>query len=278
MEKEIKLYGKVFFIGDIKVITGLTIGSGDEGISIGGVDKLIIRNPINGKPYIPGSSIRGKMRSLLERAENLTQNYKIQDIYIHLCNAKDNDEKDNDKNKYEECDVCQIFGISGENKFAKPTRLIIRDVTFNEDSLPIEVKWEATIDRVTSAAVPRSMQRVPEGTVFKGFEFCYSVYEEKDLLRLKKLFKAMQLLEDDYLGGSGSRGSGKIKFEKIAVECRPVNDYGNKNGRKKYNESDAPMCSLEKLLEKQDCIINWLAKELKLRGENNEDNCIQAQP
>lgn len=269
MEREIKLYGKVFVMGDIKVITGLTIGSGDDGVNIGGVDKVVIRNPLTNQPYIPGSSIRGKMRSLLERAENLEQNNKIQDIYIHVCNKQDN---------YEKCDVCQVFGISGENKFAKPTRLIIRDVTLNEDNLSTEIKWEATIDRVTSGAVPRSMERVPEGTIFKDFEFCYGIYEKEDLSRLKIIFKAMQLLEDDYLGGSGSRGSGKVRFTDIKVECRPACDYGSNNGRKKYNESDKSIGTMEKLLEKQDCIVGWIEKEFNLRGENHENDCIQTQP
>jgi CRISPR-associated protein Csm3 len=86
-----------------------------------------------------------------------------------------------------------------------------------------EVKWEATIDRITSAAVPRQNERVPPGALFSPFELVYSLYDlngegvKNDVIWLTQVFKAMELLEDDYLGGYGSRGAGKIAFKNIKV-------------------------------------------------------------
>jgi len=135
------------------------------------------------------------------------------------------------------CDVCQVFGVPGERDFATPTRLVVRDAFLSDESaqklenaqtdLPYtEVKTEVSIDRVTSAANPRQMERVPAGAVFCQAEMVFSLYEgegcsaKEDLNRLNVLLEGMQLLEEDYLGGLGSRGSGKIKFRNIQVEFR----------------------------------------------------------
>jgi CRISPR-associated protein Csm3 len=86
-----------------------------------------------------------------------------------------------------------------------------------------EVKWEATIDRITSAAVPRQNERVPPGAIFSPFELVYSLYDlngtgfQSDINWLRYIFKAMELLEDDYLGGYGSRGAGKVAFKNMTV-------------------------------------------------------------
>ena len=251
MANQIKLHGKVFITGNIKAVTGLHIGGSDSGISIGGIDNPVIKNTRTNQPYIPGSSIKGKMRSLLEKIGNRPQNARIGRINIHLCDNKED---------YDKCDVCHIFGVTGDKPYSSPTRLIVRDVMLDTTSLEgisfTEIKTEASIDRVTSAAVPRSIERVPEGAIFKDFEFCYSVYEEEDLPRLKKLFEAMQLLEDDYLGGSGSRGNGKVKFIDMKVQCRPGNNYGKSSKREEYTQ---PVDSMEKLLDKQnDIVFTWL--------------------
>ncbi|MCS7352400.1 MAG: type III-A CRISPR-associated RAMP protein Csm3, partial [Anaerolineae bacterium] len=155
--------------------------------------------------------------------------------------------------------ICHVFGISpgerergapqgeradrrGEWASFKPTRLIVRDVAMHPDSkaeletadtdLPYtEVKWEASIDRITSAAVPRQNERVPAGTRFEPFEMIYTIYRlnendwQQDVEWLKVLFEGMRLLEDDYLGGYGSRGAGKIVFENLTVELRPLTYY-----------------------------------------------------
>jgi len=232
--KTIQLEGRVFFTFDIEAVTGLHIGGSDVGIEIGGVDKTVIRDPLTNRPYIPGSSLRGKMRSLLEKYQGKEQNQRIGQGYIHSCNRAED---------YPNCDVCQVFGVPGERDFATPTRLLVRDVHMKDESarkleesgrtdLPYtEVKTEVSIDRVTSAANPRQMERVPAGTAFGQAELVYSIYsgdgcdKENDIERLRVVVEGLRLLEDDYLGGLGSRGSGKVRLKDIRVSLRPAKAY-----------------------------------------------------
>ena len=165
-KKYVKLMGKLFLEGLIETKTGLHIGGATTGIEIGGVDTVVIRDTISNLPYIPGSSLKGKMRSLLEKLLKKEQNKEIRDIRIHECMSTED---------YETCEVCKIFGIASEVDFeTMPTRIIVRDAMLTEDSqrkleeietdLPFtEVKWEAVIDRVTSKAMPRQIERVPAG-------------------------------------------------------------------------------------------------------------------
>lgn len=238
-ERTIKLEGRVFITFDIQAVTGLHIGGSDAGVEIGGVDKTVIRDRLTNRPYIPGSSLKGKMRSLLEKYRGLKQNQKIGKGYIHSCGAdyKGEELAQKGKKEYEGCDVCQVFGLPGDRDFATPTRLTVRDVFLNEKSagdlgaaqtdLPYtEVKTEVSIDRVTSVANPRQMERVPAGAIFDQGEMIFGLYEgsgcsaRKDLERLGVILEGMRLLEDDYLGGLGSRGSGKIRFKNIRLEFR----------------------------------------------------------
>jgi CRISPR-associated protein Csm3 len=238
-ERKIELKGRVFITFDIEAVTGLHIGGSDVGVEIGGVDKTVIRDKLTNRPYIPGSSLKGKMRSLLEKYKDLKQNQRIGQGYIHSCGAeyKGDELKSRGAAEYAKCDVCQVFGVPGERDFATPTRLVVRDAFLSDESaqklenaqtdLPYtEVKTEVSIDRVTSAANPRQMERVPAGAVFCQAEMVFSLYEgegcsaKEDLNRLNILLEGMQLLEEDYLGGLGSRGSGKIKFRNIQVEFR----------------------------------------------------------
>lgn len=232
--KQIQLKGRVFITFNIEAVTGLHIGGTESGIEIGGVDKTVIRDPLTNRPYIPGSSLKGKVRSLLEKYKGLPQNQRIGQGYIHSCDQKD---------EYSNCDVCQVFGVPGERDFATPTRLVVRDVKMTEASaraleesgrtdLPYtEVKAEVSIDRVTSKANPRAMERVPAGTVFGPAELVYSLYDgdgcrvHEDIERLRTLVEGLQLLEDDYLGGLGSRGSGKICLKDIKVMLRVGKTY-----------------------------------------------------
>lgn len=232
----ITLKGKVIITGDIKLLTGLHIGGASAGLDIGGIDNPILRHPVTREPYIPGSSLRGKIRSLLEKHFGLEINKFVQrrqpEVRLHECNEQE---------EYGKCGVCQIFGVTpGDDRRGwttlKPTRLIIRDTLLAADhveterlrnaktDLPYtEVKWEASIDRITSAAVPRQNERVPAGAVFSPFEFVYSIYDlnstgfASDVGWLTTVFKGMELLEDDYLGGYGSRGTGKIAFQNLKV-------------------------------------------------------------
>ena len=234
MTSNIKLQGRVILSFNIATETGLHIGGSDTGIEIGGVDKTVIRDALTNRPYVPGSSLRGKMRSLIEKYEGKEQNKTIgRDTKIHSCE---------DLKEYKTCKVCQVFGVPAENNFSTPTRLIVRDVLLSDESarklnesgrtsLPYtEVKTEVSIDRVTSAANPRQMERVPAGVTFENAEMVYSIYSgercdpKQDVEFLATLVKGMELIEDDYLGGLGSRGSGKIKFDGIAVTFK----YGDK--------------------------------------------------
>ena len=170
--RTIELLGKVIFTGDIETKTGLYIGGVSSWMEFTGVDKLVVRNSLSGLPYIPGSSLRGKLRSLIEKEAGKRQNKVIKqpDVYIHECEDKEN---------YNTCEVCQIFGVSRKidpaGEFSFPTRLLVRDVPLDPDrkdngrnkslseletDFPYtELKWEATIDRITSSAVPRQFEK-----------------------------------------------------------------------------------------------------------------------
>lgn len=230
MSKQVTLHGRVIVTGYLRAVSGLHIGKGKEGIAIGGVDNPVMRDPLSNEPYIPGSSLKGKLRSLSEKSIpglrfNYPRNARAQ---IHAC------ENESD---YRNCLVCNLYGAPGERKFLTlPTRLLVRDTHLTSESrtrlreadtdLPFsEVKYEATIDRVTSVANPRPLERVPADSVFGPLEMVISIYKKEDVSLLKGLFTSMRLLEDDYLGGSGSRGSGQVRFEKLGITIKPIDAY-----------------------------------------------------
>ena len=231
------LLGKILITGEIEVKTGLRIGGTTAGIKIGGVDLNVIIDPM-GKPYIPGSSLKGKLRNLLERKEKVKWNKldKNNRPIGHQC------KNDTD---YSRCAICKIFGLSGgkDLKSATMTRLIVRDIYLDESSITkemqdnmefewTEVKFETAINRITGTALDGSLrqaERVPPGAVFKDCEMIYNVYEESDKDMVKKVFEAMELLEHDYLGGMGSRGYGKIAFKGIKVFWNKAEDYESGN-------------------------------------------------
>ncbi len=123
-----QLYGRVFFETKIKALTGLHIGGSNTDLEIGGLDKAVIRNPLTKRPYIPGSSLRGKMRSQMEKLHGLPQNNPIGQVTIHTCKNKE------DYNKNGGCPVCHVFGIPAELEFASPTRLVVRDAELTDES------------------------------------------------------------------------------------------------------------------------------------------------
>ncbi len=228
----VQLLGKVLVKGIIETKTGLHVGGSSTGLEIGGVDSVVIRDPVTNRPYIPGSSLKGSMRSLLEKAEGKKPNKSVNKSRIHMCEKADD---------YRNCNICKIFGVTADSiedvteNTITLTRLIVRDATMLEDSantlekadtdLPYtDVKTEVVIDRITSAANPRQIERVPAGVNF-DFEMVYNIYEEADKTNLKTVFDSMCLLEDDHLGGQGSRGYGKVEFKCIALEWRPKDYY-----------------------------------------------------
>ncbi len=197
----IKLNKKIIYTGTITLKTGLHIGGTNAALNIGGPDKFVVRNPINNMPYIPGSSLKGKLRSLVE-------------IYNGETN---NGRPTNDANSK----AGALFGVSGDSDSSRASRLIVRDAELIDDpekfantDLPYtETKTEVAIDRVTAKANPRTFERVPAGAQFK-LNMVLNVFEGEDENQLKTtLHQAIDLLHDDYLGGHGSRGYGQVLIE-----------------------------------------------------------------
>ena len=214
-------------IGTIRVVTGLRVGGGDAGMEIGGMDNPIIRNKATGEPYIPGSSLKGKMRSLMEwECDRLHPKGET-----HQCSTHEEAAK---------CPVCRVFGVAASHsknlddpKTFKlgPTRLVVRDAVLSEKSRndfrkgqPItEEKSENTINRITAVANPRPMERVVPGTEF-DLDMTFKIIDlgdggttdEKNFVDV--VLKALALVEEDYLGGGGSRGSGKVQFVNLKDE------------------------------------------------------------
>ncbi len=209
--------------GEIELLTGLHIGGSSDIVEIGGMDNPVLKHPITGEPYIPGSSLKGKMRSLLE----LVLGKVREDGEVHKC-------------KELSCEICRVFGTSPEKEFEEvtkkrgPTRAIFRDAFISDGYREkmrergltvydiIEEKTENNLNRITAKANPRRLERVVPGVRF-SFEIVYRVFDTGDGGELdEKLFEiiqqGMRLLELDCLGGYGSRGSGKIKFVNVSFK------------------------------------------------------------
>ncbi|MBW1716235.1 MAG: type III-A CRISPR-associated RAMP protein Csm3 [Deltaproteobacteria bacterium] len=250
----VKLQKKVFISGTIQAVTGLSVGGSSIGLEIGGADKVVVRNAITNQPYIPGSSLKGKMRSLLEKFEgNMSITVKKTNKAGQILEEKKfnslkevpegylNKSGDVDKIAIEAmpckcgaCIICQVFGVSAEEE-GMPARLIVRDSDLinheelekskNTDMPYTEVKTEVVIDRITAAATPRQFERVPAGAVF-GLNLVCNIYEGDDENGiLNKVFEGLRLVQDDYLGGSGTRGYGQVKFRIDSVTYKDQDIY-----------------------------------------------------
>lgn len=203
-------YAKLKLTGAIEVKSGLHIGSGNEFSAIGAIDSPVIKDPSTNLPIIPGSSLKGKMRSLLAKAYN---------DYIGASSTPNND-------NYK---ITRLFGATSgggeDKKQIIKGRLVFRDAEFiNVKELQekgvrsyTEVKFENCIDRFTAVANPRQIERVIRGSKF-SFELIYEVNETSEVISdFKTILDGIHLLEIDYLGGSGSRGYGKIAFHDLAI-------------------------------------------------------------
>ncbi|MDW8404970.1 type III-A CRISPR-associated RAMP protein Csm3 [Chloroflexus sp.] len=240
--RAVTLHGRIFLRANIELLTGLHIGGAAGGLEIGGLDKPVIRNPRNNQPYIPGSSLKGKLRSLMEKVYGAPQTFRVNEgVYVHVPT--------NEEEYRRFYSIAGVFGTLPNHKdltISIPTRLAIRDVPLTPESeqelrqlrtdLPYtEIKWEAAIDRVTSAAAPRQIERVPAGAVFGPAEAVYSVYAGagETVAEVVKLFgallEAFTYLEDDYLGGMGSRGNGQVRLCAVQVAARRLKagQYGD---------------------------------------------------
>lgn len=204
--------------GKIVVKTGLHIGAGNEKVEIGGMDNPIIRNPLTHEPYIPGSSLKGKMRSIMEWKTG-----KLESTGGKVCSCGKTD-----------CEICRVFGSANNSDSANdrgPTRLIVRDAVLTDEwkekfrsGLPlVEEKNENSLNRITAEANPRPIERVVPGVEF-DFEISYRVIDTGDGGKMDKDYfesvvkESLKILQSDYLGGGGSRGNGQIEFADLKDE------------------------------------------------------------
>ena len=215
--------------GRIRVLTGLHIGAGKDAIEIGGIDSPVMKNLYTQEPYIPGSSLKGKLRCLMEWATNRVEEKG--------GTWEGGGEKDPDRLSQDP--VLRIFGTTNKQWNAGPTRLVVRDCSLNEEwrdilierGLPFtEEKFENNIDRIQGKAGVgiRKTERVPAGAVF-DLMMVYRVFDtgdsgEQDEEYFGQFLQAMRLLEYDALGGSESRGYGRIQFEDLEVDGKPYQE------------------------------------------------------
>jgi CRISPR-associated protein Csm3 len=194
---------------EIELVDGMRIGGSGGGLEIGGVDPNLtaLKDPVSGQPYIPGSSLKGKLRSTLEKEYGRGGGGEP-------CGCGQAD-----------CPVCPVFGAH-KNTHAGPSRLTVRDARFTAEylaqwrervdkGLPVlETKTENIIDRSRGVAQhPRTQERVPAGAVF-GAEMVLKVFEgDDDEKMVANLKNALAIIERfDSLGAGGSRGSGRIRI------------------------------------------------------------------
>lgn len=220
--------------GVIELVTGLHIGSGNVEMHIGGTDNPVIKNPITDEPYIPGSSIKGKMRSLLEwRAGLVTTDGKPVGFGALRGGGLDAEALDQAKV------ILRLFGGAPEGSGHDeslvtdigPTRLSFWDCPLEaawvehireQNLLLTETKMENSINRIKGVAEnPRNTERVPAGARF-NFRLTVRVHDDEDLL--DSVLTGLRLVEMTGLGGSGSRGYGKLEFQGLALDGEPVQD------------------------------------------------------
>jgi len=226
-DTKLGLIGKLMLDGEMICETGLHIGAGKGSLDLGGADNPVVKDAF-GRPYVPGSSLRGKMRSLLEQSAGLVSPADL----IYLSRRRGQEVRIHQSDEAGD-EICLLFGrnpgrverVAGdamEPKTATPARLTAYDAPLDLDSITAqmrenlddeltEVKSENAIDRVTAQSNARTLERVPAGAKFKvRLVLDILCAEDRDLVAT--LVQGIRLLEDDALGGGGSRGSGRIRF------------------------------------------------------------------
>ncbi len=200
--------------GQIELLSGLHIGGGDDTMKIGGIDNGVIKDINTDKPYIPGSSLKGKMRSLLEWDIGVVG---IGDGSPFSSKLLNNPIFDDEQKKNRATNLLKLFGDSSSENIFGITRISVGDCSLSKQSENMELseaKYENVIDRIKgTASNPRQTERVPTGVRF-DFDIRVKILEsdsEKELIDMVK--KGLSLIENDYLGGSGSRGYGRVKFD-----------------------------------------------------------------
>jgi CRISPR-associated RAMP protein, csm3 family len=238
------MYGKILIEGKLEVVTGLHIGGSSAFAAIGAVDSPVVRNSRDNQPMIPGSSLKGKMRSLLARQRNQK-----------ISGSQDEDEEG----------ILRLFG-SAKKENVRVGRLIFSDLFLSEqDSLdsPVEIKFENSINRLTAIANPRQLERVIPGTGFslkllyelkdttereqgKNPGYYQGAEEEWIQKDFQSLIDGMKLLELDYLGGSGTRGYGQVRFCNLSASLV----YGDEALEKYADSLNDRLIALEEENEK----------------------------
>jgi len=228
---DLKLEKYIAISGILKCKTGLRIGGSKEDIEIGGLDNPILRDPVDKMPYIPGSSLKGKLRAVLE--------YKHDRVGWSI--DRNSGEPRQDKNNGQPCgcgqllNICPVCTIFGPHKNTRhklgPTRIIVRDAIITDKSREeleklapeglqyAEVKSENTINRATNVAGdPRQMERVPKNTEF-DLNISLRVFRNDDSeTMVKYIQEALTLMQKDYLGGSGTRGYGWVEIRNLEIK------------------------------------------------------------
>jgi len=253
--------GKLILEGEIHCQTGLHIGAGKGSLEIGGADNPVVKDAF-GIPYIPGSSLRGRLRALLEQTMGLA----IPSELVYLSKRKGQEVRIHQSDRADD-EICVLFGrnpgrvdkVSGEaleGASATPARLTVYDAPLvvesitpqmreNLDDELTEVKSENAVDRITSQANPRTLERVPAGAKFK-FRMVMDVLCEEDKPLVMRLAEGLRLLEDDALGGGGSRGNGRVTFAGLNLVWRGK-DYYAKGSAEESLLSAADLAAFQQL-------------------------------
>lgn len=268
-QTELKLIGKLILEGELQCETGLHIGAGKGSLEIGGADNPVVKDS-HGRPYVPGSTLRGRVRALLEQATGAAipselvfiSKRKGQEVRIHQSDRPDDE-------------ICILFGRSPgrmekvgggdlESNHATPARLSVFDAPLVNDSITpqmretlddelTEVKSENAIDRITSQANPRTLERVPAGAKFR-IRMVLDLLCAEDVVLPALLVQGLRLLEDDTLGGGGSRGSGRVKFGDLKLTWRG-RDYYASGAAEQEIASGADVAGLQGKLSEIDSLV-----------------------
>lgn len=193
------MYTKILIQFDLEVVTGMHIGGSSTFSAIGAVDSPVIRDALTGRPIVPGSSLKGKLRTLLARsfATDIQQMPDFKDDHPI---------------------VRRMFGSTSARSRLQFADAFVRNVEQMKAVGLTEVKSENVIKRLTSEAMPRQIERVNPGTIFAE-TIVYDVCDEEEMQEdLKLLAKSMKLLQMDYLGGHGSRGSGRVSLKNFRIQ------------------------------------------------------------
>ena len=241
-QTELKLIGKLILEGEMHCETGLHVGAGKGSLEIGGADNPVVKDA-HGRPYVPGSTLRGRIRALLEQSTGMAvpselvfiSKRKGQEVRIHQSDRPDDE-------------ICILFGRSPgrmekvgggdiDSNNATPARLSVFDAPLAPESITpqmretlddelTEVKSENAIDRITSQANPRTLERVPAGARFR-VRMVLDLLCAEDAALPALLVQGLRLLEDDALGGGGSRGSGRVRFDGLKLTWRGKDYYAS---------------------------------------------------